>query len=132
MKAEPIEETTDAQKESALGGFFAALKKNTASGRAAVEAAVPAMNRLAEVLQGRSGQPHKLRALLYSLYNGQPTSLLEIVALDRSIREDLCAVLLGFGFESPGAAFFYKEMKAAIVEAGQWEWFIEAHTEDEK
>jgi hypothetical protein len=117
-----------------LDEFFAGLRKVREAGRKAVESAEPAMERLARVLCDRSGQPYKLRALLYSLYNGQPTSLLEVVGLDRAIRADLCAVILAFGYEepAPGKSFFYKEMKAAIDKVGQWEWFIEAHKGEEE
>ena len=83
---------------------------------------------LAIVLQGRSGQPYELRGLLYSLYNGQPSSLLEIVVFDWPIRKDLICVLSAFGHDE----FFYDEMKAALVKAGVWEWFIEAHIAPEE
>lgn len=136
-----LDQPSDEERNAVLDEFFAEQRKINTEGRAAVEAAVPAMARLAEVLQGRSGQPYKLRALLWSLYNGQPTGLIEIVGLDREIRKDLCAVLLAFGFEEtrfvdgvpqPGASFFYDEMKAAIEKAGQWAWFIEEHKEEEE
>jgi len=83
--------------------------------------ALPAMERLAEVLQGRSGQPYKLRSILWSLYNGKPASLVEVVCLDWAIRKDLVAVILAFGSYS----FFYQELKAAVTKAGQWNWFEE-------
>jgi hypothetical protein len=83
--------------------------------------ALPALARLAEVLRERSGQPYKLRSLLWSLWNGKPTSLLEVVNLDRSIRKDLCAVLLAYGSD----AVFYDALKAAVTRAGQWDWFVE-------
>lgn len=96
-------------------------------GEAAVKA-LPALDRLARILQGRSGQPYKLRGLLYSLYNGKPFSLLEIVGLDWDIRQDLCLVLLAFGHEERnGVKFFYDAIKTAITKAGQWPWFIQEY-----
>lgn len=136
-----LDTPTDEERQSALADFFAEQRKINEAGRKAVAAAVPAMQRLAEVMQGRSGQPYKVRTLLYSLYNGQPASLIEMVNLDRSIREDLCAVMLAFGFEEtrfvggvpePGVTFFYEEMMAAIEQAGQRKWFLEAHNDEEE
>jgi len=120
----------------------AELRKDREERRAAAELARAALQRLCrDVLSQRSGQCFKVRDLLYSLYNGQPASLLEVVCLDWAIRQDLCAVLLAFGFEDcrhePGhdgvekPSFFYAEMKAAIVAAGQWDWFIEVHQREE-
>lgn len=122
-----------------LDELFAALRKTRDERRAAVAVARPALDRLCrKVLTQRSGQCYKVRALLYSLYNGQATSLIEILCLDWDIRMDLCAVFLAFGFEEnrhePGMegeeerpSFFYAEMKSAIVAVGQWDWFVEAH-----
>jgi hypothetical protein len=114
-----------------LDGFFAAMRQNQIAGRAAVEAAVPALDRLCEVMRGRSGQPYKVRALLYSLWNGQPTRLNEVLSLDRNIREDFCAVLLAFGYCDREVEFFYDAVTAALKKVGQYEWFIEAHEEKE-
>ena len=126
---------TPEENASALEEFFAEQRKLATEGRSAVAAAKPALLRLCDVLRGRSGQPFKLRSLLYSLYNGQPASLIEIVALDWEIRKDLCAVLLAFGFEDPrdeANSFFYEELKTAITSAGQWKWFLEAHEEEDE
>ena len=125
---------TKEENEAALEEFFGAQRKMRDEGRAAVALARPALERLCEVLRGRSGQPYKLRALLWSLYNGQPASLVEIVCLDWQIRQDLCAVLLAFGFEDrydETNDFFYDALKAAITKAGQWAWFEEAFEESE-
>lgn len=100
-------------------------RNNRLEWREAVTKAIPAMNRLAVVLQSRSGQPYKLRGLLYSLWNGKPFSLVEIVGLDWAIRKDLAAVLLAFGFEDKLAKFFYDAVRNAITGAGQWAWFLE-------
>lgn len=100
-------------------------RNNRLEMREAVAKAIPAMARLAEVLKGRSGQPYRLRGLLFSLWNGKPFSVLEIVGFDWAIRKDLAAVLLVFGFEDKLAKFFYDAVRDAIKAAGQWEWFIE-------
>lgn len=92
--------------------------------RERVEAVIPAiaaLERLGKVMTERSGQPYKVRALLYSLWNGKPASLVEIVCLDWAIRKDLLAVMLAFGADE----FFYKEIQESITKAGQWEWFLE-------
>ena len=133
----PIQE----EAEHHLSNFFAQVRRNRDERRVAVAAAIPALERLCrDVLTQRSGQCYKVRALLYSLYNGQPTCLLEIVALDWNIRQDLCAVLLAFGHEEnphepgfdgqPQPDFFCEAMKDAITAAGQWDWFCEAHEEE--
>lgn len=138
-----LDRPSDSERSAILGQFFADQRKVNAEGRTAVLAAAPALTRLCAVMRNRTGQSYTVRALLYSLYNGQETSVLEIVTLDRAIRGDLCAVLLAFGFEgtewapteggekpSPGVSFFYDEMKAEVSRAGLWDWFVEAHKED--
>lgn len=87
--------------------------------------AIPAMDRLCEVLKERSGQPYKLRALLWSLWNGKPASLVEIVGLDWAIRQDLLCVLAGWGWEDSKPKFFYNAIEQAVRKAGQWDWFCE-------
>ena len=93
--------------------------------RAACALALPAMARLAEILKHRSGQPYKLRALLYSLWNGKPTSLVELVCFDWQIRQDLLLVLAAFGYEDSKVGFFYRAIEEAVQKAGQWAWFLE-------
>lgn len=102
-----------------LEEFFSKLSEIQKERSAAATAALPAMARLAAVLSGRSGQPYKLRSLLFSAWNGKPASLVEIVGFDWEIRKDLCTVLLAFGDEN----FFYRELETAIRNAGQWEFF---------
>jgi len=65
-----------------------------------------------------------LRALLYSLWNGKPTPLIECVSLDFELRQDLCLVLLAFGYEDEKVKFFYDAVKDAVKRAGLWEWFL--------
>lgn len=145
IPAKPIgrfrDQPTDAEREAVLDGFFGEMKKVREEMRAAVQVAMPALERLCEVMQQKTGQSYHVRGLLYSLYNGQETSLLEIVAVDWAIKKDLCAVLLAFSYEnviSPIADgephgvpdFYYAAMRAAIGEAGLWDWFVEAHKEE--
>ncbi|MEQ1862815.1 MAG: hypothetical protein ABMA13_23075 [Chthoniobacteraceae bacterium] len=135
----PIIDITDEQREDALGSFFAEQRTLMSERRAAVVAAQPALERLCEMLSGRSGQPYKVRALLYSLWNGQAVSLSETLGLDWAIKKDLCSVILAFGFDDAnpfvagctGAEFFYDAIRDALKRAGQFEWFLEAHAESE-
>jgi hypothetical protein len=93
--------------------------------RQAALLAVLAMERLAKVMQGRSGQPYKVRNIIYSIWNGKPCDLYLILNLDWEIRQDLMLVLLGFGWEDDKAQFFYRAVEDAIRKAGQWDWFLE-------
>lgn len=91
----------------------------------AAKQGLAAMERLAEVLRGRSGQPYKVRAILYSLWNGKPCPVNELLGLDWPIRKDLVAVLLAFGYEDHDTKFFYQAVQKAITHAGQWGWFLQ-------
>lgn len=100
-------------------------KQRHAERRIAADAARPALARLIECMRHKTGQGYTLRKLLYSLWNGQPASLLDVLLLDWSLRQDFTAVLLGFGFESPEQSFFYDEIRTALTEAGLLDWFIQ-------
>src|SRR5688572_22407017 len=76
-----------------------------------VHAAGEATNRLCAVMAQKTDQSHRLRALLYSMWNGKPTSLLEIVVLDWPLRRDLGLILMAFGYEDRETHFFYDELK---------------------
>lgn len=118
-------------RDEVLAEFFAEQRRLQRDRHAAVAVATTALERLCQLMQGRSGQCYKVRALLYSLWNGKPTSVIEVLGLDWQIRKDVCAVILAFGWEVPGGSFFYKEIKNAITQAGQWEWFIEEGEKEE-
>ena len=45
-----------------------------------------ALTMLVKCCRHKTGQGYKVRGLLYSLWNGKPYSLLEIVSLDRQLR----------------------------------------------
>jgi len=126
-----LDEPTAEEREAALQSFGAAIRQTTTERRAAAELAVPALGRLCEVMAAQTGQSYKVRDLLYSLWNGQPAELLEIVALDWAIRRDLCAVLLAFGHEDREVQFFYDAVKSALVDAGLFAWFLAARREKE-
>lgn len=119
------------QVEDPLKAEFARLHANNVERRQACLVAAQALKRLVDVLRARTGQSYKVRALLYSLYNGQPASLLEIVNLDWEIRKDLVAVILAFGYEGQTTKFFYNAVREALEKSGQWAWFIEEFKEEQ-
>ena len=107
----------------ALKAFSDAIERQ----RKAVDLAKPALDRLVKtVLTQRSGQCYKVRALLYSLWNGQETSLSEVCGLDYDLRSDLCCVLLAWGYGRGDWEFFYDALESRVRAAGQWNWFLEA------
>ena len=77
------------------------------------------------VCAAKTGQSYKLRALLFSAWNGKPTSLLELTGLDWAIKTNLLTVLLAFGCEPGGGTpgFFYEAITDAFTAAGLLEWF---------
>jgi hypothetical protein len=97
--------------------------------RQAAIIALEALEHLVDVMRGRSGQPYKVRAILYSLWNGKPVAANELLGLDWDIKQDLCAFMLGFGFEDDQVKCFYKAIADAVTRAGQWDWFIEERFE---
>lgn len=126
-----VDEPTPEERDAVLREFFGKLKTDNAERREAVAAAEPALQRLCRVMQGMTNQSGHVRGLLYSLYNGQPYSLLEVVALDWAVQKDIAAVVLAFGFEErDGVQFFYDAIKTAVVSAGLWDWFIAAEEKE--
>ena len=124
-----VQYETNARTEEELDDvkrFFAGQQAILEERGKAAELARPALQRLCqEVLTDRSGQCYKVRRLLFSLWNGKPCSLIELLNLDWSIRKDLCQVLLAFGHCGRGDEFFYEAIRAAVKEAGQLDWFLE-------
>jgi hypothetical protein len=94
--------------------------------RAAVQLARPALKRLVDVMRHKTGQGYKLRALLFSLWNGKPTTLSDVCGLDHKLRQDLCDVILAWGYGRGDWEFFYNAMKTDVSNAGLWEWFLES------
>src|ERR1043165_8319193 len=81
-----------------IRGAIDRLKSITGQQRAAVQLARPALRRLVDVMRNKTGQGYKLRALLYSLWNGMPTTLNAVCGLDHQLRQDLCDVILAWGY----------------------------------
>ena len=85
--------------------------------------ATAGMERLVACMKNKTGQSCHLRNLLYSLWNGHPTRMVEIVNLDRSLRSTLLSVMCVLGSNT----FFYDEISKAIKAAGLFDSFIKAH-----
>lgn len=129
MSGPQIHFPTKEENDAYLAEFFKRENRVNQERTKAAVMAMPALKRLAKVLCERSGQPYKLRALLYSLWNGKPVQLIEVLGLDWEIRQDLCAVILAFGFESKTIDFFYKAIETEIQAVHQWPWFLEERFE---
>ena len=95
-----INTPTDQENADALKEYVARAKEVRRKCVINASLAHPALARLVEVCRNRTGQGYKLRSLLYSLWNGQSASLSAVLNLDHELREDFCAVVLAFGFES--------------------------------
>lgn len=101
--------------------FFAGMKEQRQRSAARAAEAKAAMPLLVAAMRNKTGQSYHLRALLYSLWNGQPASLLEVVNLDDALRDALLKVVAAFG----GVEFFYDELAQPITAAGLFDWFVE-------
>ncbi len=122
------EELAKREREAVMASFGAHIRHVKQKQLLAIEAAKPALERLVTVCAQKTGQSYKVRELLYSLWNGQAASLLEIVTVDWAIKEDLLAVLLAFGSEPKGEApFYYDAISDAFERQGLMDWFTEAH-----
>lgn len=111
--------------------FGAELKRTLQQQRGVIAFAHAVLPGLVDVCAAKTGQSCKVRALLYSAWNGQPTSLLDgLVGLDWAIKRDVLTVLLAFGCEPGGGtpAFFYDAISDAFRRAGLFEWFCETAT----
>ena len=124
MSHGPIVRTENTREE--IREALDRLRAMTGQQRGAVQLARPAINRLVDVMRHKTGQGYKLRALLFSLWNGKPTSLSAVCGLDHQLRQDLCDVILAWGYGRGDWEFFYDAMKSAVSSAGLWDWFLEA------
>ncbi|HEU5081332.1 MAG TPA: hypothetical protein VFT72_19120, partial [Opitutaceae bacterium] len=120
---ESIDETTS--RDDALREFIAAVRTAARESDAAVEAAKPALARLAAAVVGHdNGQALRIRSILLSLYTGGSAlaDVSDLMALDWPLRKDLCAVLLAFGH----GEFDYNYLKSAFELAGDpnAQWFL--------
>ena len=125
MNGPKIHIPTKEENDAALKEFFQRERIVRGQRRAAALVAIEALTRLCNILKDRSGQCYKVRNLLFSLWNGKPAPLIEVVGLDWEIRQDLGKVILAFGVEDHGVNFFYQALEKEIRKAGQWEWFLE-------
>ena len=85
---------TEEENRAMLAETLKRERRNRVMRRDACLVALPALERLAMVMQGRSGQPYKLREILFSLWNGKPASLVLITGLDWEIRQNLASLFL--------------------------------------
>lgn len=123
-----VEVTVDGVTMIGPASVLAELREQMSRQREEVAAAKPALSRLADVMRNKTGQGYKLRALLYSLWNGQPTTLSDVCGLDHELRADLCLVIQAWGYGRGDWEFFYNEIRAVVSHAGLWEWFLDAET----
>ncbi len=80
---------------SSIHSLVQAVERQAALERDALEAGIPALERLARVAQQHSGQSHHVRRLLLALYNGPewPFEMNRLRALDLELQEDALAVI---------------------------------------
>lgn len=123
-----LEQTEQAERDVVLEEFFAGERASRRAIAAALPAAREGIQRLAAACAHKTGQSYHLRAFLFSLWNGKPTRLIEIVSLDRALRMDLLAVLAVFGCD----AFFYREIQDAFKQANLFEWFLDEGGKDQE
>lgn len=119
----PTEETVE--RTDTLNEFIAAVRTAARESDAAVEAAKPALARLAAAVVGRrNGQALRVRSILVSLYSGGSAlaDVSDVMSLDWALRRDLCAVLLAFGHGEFDAEY----VKSAFELAGDHDarWFL--------
>jgi len=115
-----LAEMTPEEKAQMIADFFQSQDEIREERSAAVLNARPALERIVATFAQRTGQSHKLRGLLHSLWNGKPWPLSDLLNLDWSLKKDVLAVALAFGDET----FFYEDVTTAVERAGQWHFFI--------
>ena len=113
--------------------MFQKLAANRATMRdLAIQARREALPFLVQTMAHQTGQSYKLRALLYSLWNGQPADLSDVLGLDWNLRVALLVVIAAFGFEEKGGTgetFFYEAISTELQQHGLTTWFCEAAAE---
>lgn len=118
---------TEKEADAALTEFFSAVRTAARETACAVEEGKPALARITGAIAGHdNGQALRVRSILVSLYTGGAVlaDVSELMALDWSLRKDVCAVLLAFGH----GEFGYEFMKSAFECAGgrNAQWFLSA------
>ena len=119
MNAPTIEFPTEEQKRKMLRDVLCRMKGVQQERAALLQGAHEALGRLVAVCAHKTGQGYKLRALLFSLWNGKPVSLLDKLGLDWELQKDFSTVLLAFGHDD----FFYEAFTHAFRERGLKDWF---------
>jgi len=109
------------EEQAQIDQFFGRLKAVRQERAALVVPAAEALNRLVMVCAGGTGQAYKLRALLFSVWNGKPVDLLVSVSLDWEVKKNFCQVVLAFGHDE----FFYDAVKFAFEQRNLFAWFQE-------
>ena len=112
---------TEEENAAALKEFFEAQKVIKAARLVAAADAEKMLPILVDACRHKGNQSYHIRALLFSLWNGKPAKLIEVVNLDWKLRCALVSVIMAFGSDE----FFYNEIQAAFVEAGLFDWFRE-------
>jgi hypothetical protein len=118
-----LRSTTEKEEREAFREFAEKQRHLRLETQMAVQAARPALERLIDVMLRKTGQSYRIRALLYSLWSGKPTSLLGIVTLDHDLRKDFLAVCLAFGANE----FFFDAIRRPIEAQSPafWTWFVQ-------
>jgi hypothetical protein len=119
------QDTSDVERAAVLREFLDLIRTAKTESDVAVVAAKPALARIACSVVGHDhGQALRVRAILRSIYSGGSilADVSDLMALDWSLRKDLCAVLLAFGHGD----FEYTYMRSAFEEAGDGgaDWFL--------
>lgn len=121
MKPCVIHFQTEEENAAALKEFLEGQRIIRKAKLVAAQDAKQCLPKLVEACRHKGNQSYHIRALLYSLWNGKPAKLIEVVNLDWELRCALVAVISAFGSDE----FFYDQIKAAFVAAGLFNWFIE-------
>lgn len=115
----------NAEAKKQLDAAIEQQRNNRMQHKLAAVEAKEAMEQLCQAMVSKTGQAFKLRALLYSLWNGKPATLSDVLCLDWFLRMQLVAVISGFGYEGAEVKFFYDDMKATLDRHNLMTWFIE-------
>lgn len=122
----PLVLLTQEEDSEAVKAALDRMRQVNAARRAAAICGLGALHRILGVLRENhdTGQPYKLRKLLFSLWNGKPADLTDTLGLDWELKQDFARVLVGFGYEDKDVKFFYRAISDGFKEAGLSEWFL--------